>query len=215
MGTQNINPSLDALQAEFDADEIKGYRGATVDPYPNSAYSFETDPMTSPGSGDTRGPQRFIIDEFADPNNPYINEIYGRAGIVEDSPQDLANENKVVQKAIVARAVLAVGTSDIGLVPHDGTVSNCKIVLTDAVVAGGANFRVFTVRNKTKGLDAFVLSTTATPIGAGVEVTVPVNGAATNRNASEGDEFVLVETVAGTGQAHSAGSIKFTAVQQA
>lgn len=215
MSTENIQASLDTVQAEFDADLEKGFRGARVDPNPNSAYSQETDPTTSPRAG-RLGDSRFLIDEYMDENNPDADKNHTRQGIVDGSPSQVADSTQVVgPQSVVARAAGAGGTTTFTeTAQFDGSAASAKVTLDTALTGDAANNRTLTVRNVTKELDMFALTTTAT-IAAGTATTIPVNGAATNREVSSGDKFSLVETTAGTGVARSVGTVEFTVTQAA
>lgn len=193
------------LQERFDAEQAKGYRGATVDPNPNSAYSQETDPMTSPRAP-RHGSNFLHIDEFADPNHPDIDEIHGRAGL---SDEDIEAAGQVtITDTIPAQADAdTVQTTELDdVAPFDGVVEAASFTPAETITGDATNNRVFTLRNVSKGEDLGAVTTVATKT-ADVAAALTLDGTPT---VSEGDELSVIETVGGTGVAHDGGTISVT-----
>lgn len=192
--------SLAALKTQFDAETAKGYHGAKVDPNPNSAYSQETDPMTSPGVIPYYKSQ-FQIDEWADPANPeYDNIHHTRAGITVAEAALLRVRTIDGNAPAVAVAINTQTTALDVVSPFDGDFTGATITAVVAITADATNNRKFVLRNETKGRNQYEF-TTSTALAAGAAVVMSaVSGA--NLAVSEEDEFSIVETVNGTGQAH-------------
>lgn len=193
------------LQERFDAELAKGYRGARVDPNPNSAYSQETDPMTSPRAP-RHGSNFLHIDEFADPSHPDIADIHGRSGL--DAADIEAAGEQTLTDTIPAQAVAAtVQTTVLDFAaPSDGVVEAASFT-PDATITGDAtNNRIFTLRNVTKGEDLGAIDTTTT-LTEDVAEALTLDG---TPNVSGGDKLSVIETVGGTGVAHGGGTISVT-----
>lgn len=200
--------SIGSLQEDFDADAAKGYRGARIDPNPNSAYSQETDPMTSPRAA-RHGTNFVVIDEFADPDNPDIDTYHDRTGL-DDAAVEAAGESTDVV-VLLADASAATGqTTTADTTADDDGVVTAAVFRPTATITGDAdNYRTFTLRNATKDEDLASVTTVATKTAA-TDYTMTLDGTPT---VSAGDEFEVVETVAGTGVAHGGGTVTVT-VQQ-
>ncbi len=196
---------MSALQERFDEEQAKGYRGARVDPNPNSAYSQETDPMTSPRA--PRHGETFLhIDEYADPNNPYIDDIHTRAGL---SDEDIEAAGQVtITGAIAAHATAGTGQTTVlaSKAPADGEVEAATFTPTATITGHADNNRIFTLRNKTKSEDLGSLTTVATKTAA-TQYTFTLDGTPV---VSQGDVISVIETVAGTGVAHGGAAVSVT-----
>jgi hypothetical protein len=196
----------DEVQDRIDAENAKGYRGARVDPEPNSAYSQETDPMTSPRAA-RHGTNFMHIDEYADPDNPEYEHIYGRMGLDSEEGQDrveaLGETTDVV--VVLADASAATGQSTTGdTTPDDDGLVEAATFRPVATITGHAdNHRIFTLRNATKGEDLASITTVATKT-ADTDYAMTLDGSPT---VSAGDELQVVETVAGTGVAHGGATV--------
>lgn len=205
-----VTPDNSSIQAEFDADLARGYRGARVDPNPNSAYSQETDPTTSPGVV-PYGQSQINIDEYADPDSPF-QPIYGRQGITD---ADLPNLDKqTITQALAAEATAGTGrTTEVGTASEfDGTITAATFNPTTTITGDATNNRTFKLHNDTAGHPLFTLTTTATKTG-GVAVAMTADGG--NQAVSIGDELSIVETVGGTGVAHGGATIVATVTETA
>jgi len=198
--------NIATTEARIAEEQEKGYRGARVDPHPNSAYSMESDPMTSP-SAPRHGTNFVIIDEFADPASPYFGDVHGRMGL--DDSDVAAAGLQTLTKAAPAQAVAGTAGAAVlmGDAEHDGTVLTAKITPTATIVGDAVNNRTFKVWNKTANHALFTVTTTATK-NAGVESDMVADGA--DQTVSLGDDLEIRQTVAGTGVAHTGVSIKIT-----
>lgn len=202
--------SVSSLQTEIDADQERGYRGAKVDPLPNSAYSQETDPMTSPGSGDQpRGGYRMQIDEFADPDNPHIADIHGRVGLTDTDVLTALTQHLTGSVDAQATAGTAGANKELGQSQFDGTVTAVSMTPVGTITGDATNNRTFKVYNKTAGHALFTVTTTATKT-AGVSSALVADGS--NQSVSEGDELEIRQTVGGTGVAHTGVAFTVTIV---
>lgn len=202
--------NVSSLQDEFDADLARGYRGAKVDPLPNSAYSQESDPMTSPRAP-RHGSNFLTIDEYADPDNPDIDTIYGRAGL-DDAASDALN-TQTITDTVPAHATAGTGATTPldGAAEFDGSVTAATFNPTSTITGDADNNRIFTLRNATKDEDLASITTVATKTG-GAAVAMTLDG---SPDVSAGDEFEVVETVAGTGVAHAGATFVITVEAQA
>ena len=199
-----------SLQTEFDADLAKGYRGARVDPNPDSAYSQKTDPMTSPGVIPYNKSQ-INIDEYADPDNPDT-PVYGRPGITD--AELTALDLQTITQAIAAEATAGTGqTTKVGTaVEFDGTVTGATFNPTATITGDATNNRTFKLHNDTAGHPLFTITTTATKT-AGVAVAMTADGS--DQTVSAGDELSVIETTGGTGIAHGGASVVATVTEHA
>lgn len=193
------------LQERFDAEQAKGYRGATVDPNPNSAYSQETDPMTSPRAP-RHGSNFLHIDEFADPNNPEIDNIHGRSGLSEADIEAAGQVSDTITVAADATGTTGQTTVEPDRAPFDGVVEAATLTPTETITGDATNYRTFTLRNVTKGENLGSVTTEATKTG-GTAYPLTLDG---TPDVSEGDELSVVETVAGTGVAHAGATVSVT-----
>lgn len=203
--------NIASTEARIAEEQEKGYRGARVDPNPNSAYSMESDPMTSPGAP-RHGTDFLIIDEFADPDSPYFADVHGRLGL--DDADVAAARVKTLTKAITAQATAgtAGNAQKIEDAPSDGTVTSAKFTATAAITGDAVNNRTFKVYNKTADHPLYTLTTTAT-LAAGAETAMAADGA--DQSVSLGDVIEVRQSVAGTGVAHGGGSVAVVVTQQA
>ncbi len=196
---------MSTLQERFDEELAKGYRGARVDPNPNSAYSQESDPMTSPRAP-RHGSNLLHIDEYADPSNPDIGSIHDRTGLT-DAEVEAAGE-VTITGAIAAHATAGTGQTTVldARAPADGVVESARFTPTATITGHADNHRIFTLRNKTKGEDLGSLTTVATKTAATV-YTFTLDGTPV---VSEDDQISVIETVAGTGVAHGGAAVSVT-----
>lgn len=207
-----VQAALDAIETKFDAEQAKGYRGAKIDPEPNSAYSQETDPTTSPRA-QRHGTDFVEIDQFADPNNPRIDSIYGTDGLTDAAlaAQDVQVKTDTAPAEVTASDVDTTPLEGL-TAPFDGAITAVRIKTAGATTGHASNFRVFTVRNKTKGVNVAIWSTDSDVDGTLADntyVSMGVEGSGAG-NVSLGDEFELVETVGGTGVAHGLVTVEAT-----
>lgn len=201
------NISLGTLEEDWAAEQEKGYRGARIDPNPNSAYSQETDPMTSPRA-ERHGSNFVIIDEYVDPDSPYAAQVHDRTGLTD--AEVLSDNTEVITIVVPAHATAGTGqTTDADeTAPFDGTVTSATFTPTATITGHADNNRIFTLRNETKGETLATLTTVATKT-IGVAAAMTLDG---TPDVSEGDELSVVETVAGTGVAHAGGTVRVTVV---
>lgn len=200
-----------SVQAAVDAETAKGYRGARVDFNENSAYSQETDPMTSPGG--IRYNQ-INIDEYVDPENPMDTDttpIFGRTGISD--PAEAAFDVQTLTIAAPAQATAATGqtTEAPKEIKSDGTITGATFTPTATIVGDATNNRIFKLRNVTAGHPLFKIDTVATKTG-GTSYAMVADGG--DQSVSIGDELQVIETTGGTGVAHGGASVVATSTEQ-
>lgn len=198
------------LQARIDAENEKGYRGARIDPNPNSAYSQESDPMTSPRAP-RHGSDFVIIDEYADPDNPYIEDIHNRTGL--DDADVAAEGLRTVTGTIPAQATAGTAGANktLGKSPVDGTATGATITPVGTITGHADNNRTFKVYNKTADHPLFTVTTTATKTG-GAASALAADGS--DQTVSQDDVLEVRQTVAGTGVAHTGASFTVSITAQ-
>ena len=197
--------SLGDLPERWAEEQTKGYRGARIDPNPNSAYSQETDPMTSPRA-ERHGSNFVIIDEYVDPDSPYADQVHDRTGL---SDADVLAENTHVITAAIPAEATAAATNDTNLdesAPADGTVTAATFTPTATITGHADNNRTFKLRNATTDEDLGTLTTVATKTAA-TAYNFTLDGTPT---VSQDDDLEVTETVAGTGVAHGGGTVRVT-----
>lgn len=204
-----VQAALDAIETKMTAEQAKGYRGARVDPEPNSAYSQETDPTTSPRAK-RHGTDFVEIDQFADPDNPRIDSIYDTDGL--DAEALAAQDVQVKTDTVPAEATAGTAqTTDLESAdaPFDGLVTKVRIKSAAGVTGHATNGRIFTVHNKTKNT---TVATWSTLTGAQGSLTTAFQDMvlAAGDECSTGDEYSVVETIAGTGVAHTGCTFELT-----
>jgi hypothetical protein len=197
--------SLGDLPERWAEEQAKGYRGARIDPNPNSAYSQETDPMTSPRA-ERHGSNFVIIDEYVDPDSPYADQVHDRTGL---SDADVLAENTHLIVAAVPAEATASDEPTTTLdetAPADGTVTGATFTPTATITGHADNNRTFTLRNATTDEDLGLVTTVATKTAA-TAYALTLDGTPT---VSQDDELEVVESVAGTGVAHGGGTFRIT-----
>lgn len=199
------------LQARFDAEQAKGYRGARIDPNPNSAYSQESDPMTSPRAP-RHGTDFVIIDEYADPENPYIDQIHDRTGLDEEALTAAQTQTLTTTLAAQGTAGTAGAAKTLGTANFDGEVDSATITPTATITGDATNNRTFKVYNKTADHALFTVTTTTTQTG-GTEYSLAADGS--DQTVSSGDVLEVRQSVGGTGVAHGGATVTATITQAA
>lgn len=186
------------LQARFDEEQAKGYRGARIDPNPNSAYSQESDPMTSPRAP-RHGSDFVIIDEYADPDSPYFDEVHNRTGLSDAEAEAAGDVTETGTIPAQGTAGTAGANRTLFKAPSDGTATGATFTPTATITGDATNNRTFQVYNKTADHALFTIDTVATKTGGtGYEMTAD----GSDQTVSQDDVIEVRQTVGGTGVAH-------------
>lgn len=197
--------SLGDLPERWAEEQAKGYRGARIDPNPNSAYSQETDPMTSPRAA-RHGSNFVIIDEYVDPDSPYADQVHDRTGLTDEEVEAAGQVTDSVAVAADATGTTGQTTLEPDTAPFDGVLESASFTPTATITGDATNNRTFTVHNVTKNTNLASVTTVATKTAA-TDYAMTVSG---TPEVSEGDELSVVETVGGTGVAHGGATISLT-----
>lgn len=112
-----------------------------------------------------------------------------------------------VKQQIVRQATAGTDQStQCGKAPFAGKVTGVTITPAVAVAADGTNNRIFTLYNRGQaGAGTTVLATFTTATTAwvdNVDIAMTLTATVADRDVAQGDQFELVETHGGTGEAH-------------
>jgi hypothetical protein len=121
-----------------------------------------------------------------------------------------APDVRTLEATVPAAGAAVAQDQTVGEAPFDGTVTEVTITPEAALTANGTNYRTFALVNKGQaGAGATSVATFATDtpttddLVAFDEKALTLSGTAANLDVTEGDVLAVVETVAGSGVAHS------------